>query len=1097
MAFKFASLCDLLEELEDNRLRKVLPTSRGANPDLRTITTWFNQHTSKISRSGPSAIAFLSCLFPERRVDRVYGLRERKLTKTLARCLCLGVQRRLQFERSVLDGDDIGQCAQRVLREAEFPQATLTNYVTLEEIDEALDRIGAGCRYSASELRQRVPHSRPDEALEPIYRRLQSREAKWLTRIILKNLSPIVLPEVIVMNQYHFLLYDLLSFQDSFAAAVSTLQDQDIIKLSPRQPGEHVEVIKREISHRFCPRLNTFIRRQPYDKARSIKHCCQLSRRKQMSVERKYDGEYCQVHVDIAGIPKIRLFSKSGKDSTSDREKINGSLARSLRLGETDCKIQSRCILEGELLVYNDLFKHIQPFRTIRKHVNRSGRFLGTEQDSAAHPNDHLMLMLYDVLLWDDVICVKEPHHQRRGVLKGLVTAIPGRIEIVRRETIDFRSSRATAKLRTLFAQSITQRWEGLVLKGMDDPYSVSSFNAHGIKLKKDYIQGLGDTEDFVILGGRFSRQEFLELENAGIRGALNQARLRELWWTTLHIGCLENKSEVLRWDARPSFRVVGTAGIHCVAKEDLVLINQLGQFRQMRIPEDEKLECFDITFDQVQMPLMTTAFSDPFVVEVMGAGFDRPAGVSYPMLRFPRIQKIHDDRTIKDTISLDELRDKAREAEAVPLDNDSQEDAQWIERLICADGRSPYVNHSQATTPGKDSTAMAVATPSLTKSTPLFRIDSPNFTPLKLISPNAEPTVQHELATSQKRNNTADQQENPSLPKRSLKSAQAVQFVEIDQAAKLHKRPAIRPLAEITNLSAARTVKASNHLKEAMSDQTSVLPSKPMNLETAEPVPPPGLQSEINKEMTGTRRLDGQMTNLPSLALPTPPGTALEEIDNPQHDDTAYLPSLPGAAASTAEQGTEGSAQPKEQTLSTVLAALHRSLQDCPALLGFNVDHQGTREELLLILKAAQMSFTFSRAQFLRACLRFVAMPADWTGPDSRGILHLVLLDQASMSAAAISSMSTSIGRSLSKHVKEAMGKQPTDAVVQKHALVFLDFRIVDLLRRHPLPGGRARQAREGLSRHFWGAFLWPLNRHGQVGATWRLRRVAEWLSD
>lgn len=42
---------------------------------------------------------------------------------------------------------------------------------------------------------------------------------------------------------------------------------------------------------------------------------------KRMSIERKYDGKYCQVHIDLARrTQRTQNFSKSGKDSTSDRE---------------------------------------------------------------------------------------------------------------------------------------------------------------------------------------------------------------------------------------------------------------------------------------------------------------------------------------------------------------------------------------------------------------------------------------------------------------------------------------------------------------------------------------------------------------------------------------------------------------------------------------------------------------------------------------------------------------------------------------------------------------------------------------------------------
>jgi DNA ligase-4 len=46
----------------------------------------------------------------------------------------------------------------------------------------------------------------------------------------------------------------------------------------------------------------------------------------------------------------------------------------------------------------------------------------------------------------------------------------------------------------------------------------------------------------------------------------------------------------------------------------------------------------------------------------VVGAGFDKPASTNYFTLRFPRICKVHDDRTYKDSISFDELQQIAKQ---------------------------------------------------------------------------------------------------------------------------------------------------------------------------------------------------------------------------------------------------------------------------------------------------------------------------------------------------------------------------------------------------------------------------------------------------
>jgi DNA ligase-4 len=111
--------------------------------------------------------------------------------------------------------------------------------------------------------------------------------------------------------------------------------------------------------------------------------------------------------------------------------------------------------------------------------------------------------MFYDILLLDNTACVRESHDKRRRVLQSLVHSVPGRADIGSREVLEFSSFDAAKQLSEAFSRAITERWEGLVLKGCDDPYPSSEEGRSFIKLKKDYIPGLSNTADFVIVRGR------------------------------------------------------------------------------------------------------------------------------------------------------------------------------------------------------------------------------------------------------------------------------------------------------------------------------------------------------------------------------------------------------------------------------------------------------------------------------------------------------------------------------------------------------------------------------------------------------------------
>jgi hypothetical protein len=151
------------------------------------------------------------------------------------------------------------------------------------------------------------------------------------------------------------------------------------------------------------------------------------------------------------------LGRKSGRDSTNDRIGLHNTITECLAIGTLQCKFKRHCTLEGELLVWNNDSGQIEPFYKIRRHVKRSGRFFGCAQDLPAPVHEKLMIMLYDLLLLDDIVCFRDTHDKRRQRLWSTVRCIPGRAEIGSREKIQFGSEHSLHSLRRLFAQVISQ----------------------------------------------------------------------------------------------------------------------------------------------------------------------------------------------------------------------------------------------------------------------------------------------------------------------------------------------------------------------------------------------------------------------------------------------------------------------------------------------------------------------------------------------------------------------------------------------------------------------------------------------------------------
>jgi DNA ligase-4 len=94
--------------------------------------------------------------------------------------------------------------------------------------------------------------------------------------------------------------------------------------------------------------------------------------------------------------------------------------------------------------------------------------------------------------------------------------------------------------------------------------------------------------------------------------------------------------------------RLIGSTG-------NMLYFNHHGYFERVlfarSVPE------FDIGFDHGWRLQTVELFKRPFSVELVDASFDRPANTSYFALRFPRMLRIHDDHSFKDTVSFGHLR--------------------------------------------------------------------------------------------------------------------------------------------------------------------------------------------------------------------------------------------------------------------------------------------------------------------------------------------------------------------------------------------------------------------------------------------------------
>ncbi|KAF2816215.1 uncharacterized protein BDZ99DRAFT_514816 [Mytilinidion resinicola] len=602
MVFKFSQVCQLLENMEKVAQHEPqLPRYRADQTRRTTIVEWFAKHRSTLMEPTINGPAILSILFPERRKDMVYGMQEVRLATKVSTLMRFRAPQITQlYKYSEWGNGDMPACAQNATKE--WDGSLVGDPITVDKILEVLEQLTAKCRFSSPAIQSKRNLSMDtDKILHGVLIKLRSWQIKWFLRVVLQQFTTVALDENLVLREYHFLLPELLHFQNDFEAVFALLKGP--LSCYDSKPDIRVQkMLRMEASKHLRPTVGVKVGRPHFRKA--------------------WANGY-------------------GSLMTQDRRALHSVIKAALRVGTPGCLVKSKCILLGELVVYSDREQKILEFHKIRKHVSRSGSFIGVLQDSQCHDYEHLMIVLFDVLLVDDDITMSQGLQMRRDVLRRLVKYIPGRAMRSEWTILDFRSTGAE-ELKDLFARALALKYEGYILKPALSPYFPLQAQHEEwlpnffVKLKKDYLADMGgskDVGDFAVVGARYDSMLALK---TGMDGSIR--------WTDFYLGCLTNKDSV-RFGEKRKFKIVAVIKSEsCIPKADLAYLNSHGQFRSIEYREGLELEPFDIVKNYGYGRSMAVAFKEPFVVEVLGSGYDKPSNESFLMLRHPRIKKVHRD---------------------------------------------------------------------------------------------------------------------------------------------------------------------------------------------------------------------------------------------------------------------------------------------------------------------------------------------------------------------------------------------------------------------------------------------------------------------
>eukprot|EP00026_Physarum_polycephalum_P000759 Phypoly_transcript_00760.p1 GENE.Phypoly_transcript_00760~~Phypoly_transcript_00760.p1 ORF type:complete len:1368 (+),score=261.80 Phypoly_transcript_00760:145-4104(+) len=324
-----------------------------------------------------------------------------------------------------------------------------------------------------------------------------------------------------------------------------------------------------------------------------------------MYSEIKYDGERIQIHKKGS---EFKCFSRNLKPLPDWKvEQVKEFIPKATKADEI--------ILDGEILLMDTKNHKPLPFGTLGVHKQN------------LYKDACVCVFLFDILYLNGKVLLNKSLRKRRKIMEKHIKAVKNRVEFSEMVFINKEED-----LCLMMTKVMQEGLEGLVIKDIKSIYEPG--NRHWIKLKKDYLNGMADSADMVVIGANFG---------SGSKGGL---------MSTFLMGVHDPKTN--KWKT-----VCKVGNGH--DDETLKELQNVFKPKMVKVDRDWTKAPDWLDIDRTVVP--DFIIKDPkksAVWEVVGSEFTQSkkhtaAAIS---MRFPRVVRIRDDKDWKTATNLQELID-------------------------------------------------------------------------------------------------------------------------------------------------------------------------------------------------------------------------------------------------------------------------------------------------------------------------------------------------------------------------------------------------------------------------------------------------------
>ncbi|KAL8986047.1 MAG: hypothetical protein Q9205_000390 [Flavoplaca limonia] len=344
---------------------------------------------------------------------------------------------------------------------------------------------------------------------------------------------------------------------------------------------------------------------------------------KNFTCEYKYDGERAQIHYVAEDSPQqytstvpsakgrkglSAIFSRNSEDLSKKYPDI---------LAKLDTWIKSATksfVLDCETVAWDMVEKKVLPFQQL---MTRKRKDVRVEDVKVK-----VCVFAFDMLFFNGEAVVEKPLRERRELLQQAFAPVEGEFAFAQ-----YGDTSDLEEIQTLLDESVKASCEGLMVKMLDTDesgYEPSKRSRNWLKVKKDYLTGIGDSLDLVVLGAYYGKGKRTSVYGAFLLACYNATK--QTYESVCNIGT--------------GFSEAILEELHSILSE-ITIEKPKPFYSHSAVPKDQP----DVWFEprvvwEVKTADLTLSPRYKAGAETLGDANEK--GIS---LRFPRFLKVRDDK--------------------------------------------------------------------------------------------------------------------------------------------------------------------------------------------------------------------------------------------------------------------------------------------------------------------------------------------------------------------------------------------------------------------------------------------------------------------